>query len=57
MARFQASGQSLGALAAALLLTGTGTLPALAALPRTQNGQATAILDSEEQSTASIPAH
>jgi hypothetical protein len=49
MARFQASGQSLGALAAALLLTGTGTLPALAALPRTQNGQATAILATDSE--------
>jgi hypothetical protein len=44
MARFQASGQSLGAVAAALLLTSTSTLPALAALPRMQNGLDTAIL-------------
>jgi hypothetical protein len=47
MARFQASGQSLGALAAALLLTSTSTLPALAALPGIQQGQASAMLSSE----------
>jgi outer membrane biosynthesis protein TonB len=47
MARFQATGQSLGALAATLLLTSTSTLPALAALPRMQTGQASATLASE----------
>lgn len=49
MARFQASGQSLGALAATLLLTSTSTLPALAALPGIQQGQATAMVSSEGQ--------
>jgi flagellar motor protein MotB len=49
MARFQASGQSLGALAATLLLSGTSTLPVLAALPGIQQGQATALVSSEGQ--------
>ena len=49
MARFQASGQSLGALAATLLLTSTSTLPALAALPGIQQGQATAMVSPEGQ--------
>jgi hypothetical protein len=49
MARFRASGQSLGALAAALLLTSTSTLPALAALPGIQQGQATAMVSPEGQ--------
>ncbi|QVL52230.1 MAG: hypothetical protein KFB97_12345 [Cyanobium sp. M30B3] len=47
MARFQASGQSLCALAAALLLTSTSTLPALAALPQMRQGQAALMLSSE----------
>jgi hypothetical protein len=47
MARFQSSGQSLGALAAAVLLTSTSTLPALAALPRLQHGPANPMLSAE----------
>lgn len=48
MARFQASGHSLGAIAAAVLLTSTSTLPALAALPQMEQGQANAILSTEK---------
>ena len=47
MARFQTSGQSLGALAAAVLLTSTSALPALAALPRMQHGPSSAMLSAE----------